>query len=347
MEILHFEEYILAMIEERKRFPQISPLTWEHPADTAAIQSLEKIPAFKDLVKFFLNLTSDRSLRLLYLANGVKVSQQQFPKVFKLVKEASRILDLPEIPETFIVYDPRMNAATLGVNKPIITLNSSLVESLEEDELLGVIGHEMGHIKSGHVLYKTLTWLLVNISTQAVKIPMAQLVLLPVIAALKEWDRKSELSADRAELLVVQKPDVVYRTLMKMAGGPHIGEMDINLFLEQAAEYETAGDALDGVYKLLNLMGQSHPFPVIRLPEIKSWVDKGAYQRVLDGDYPKGNKQETPLKDFWQKAGDQYKSDMDKSNDPLVKGLNEAGKILERLGKEGGDILGNIFGDRK
>ncbi|WP_053228158.1 M48 family metallopeptidase [Spirochaeta cellobiosiphila] len=331
------------MSQNRKYFPGISPRAWEHPADTAAIQSLEKIPAFKELIKFFLKFTSDKSLRLLYLANGVRVTEKQYPRVHKLVIEASKILDMEEVPETFVVYSPVMNATTLGVNTPIITLNSAIVSSLTDDELLGVIGHEIGHIKSGHVLYKTLMWLLVNFSTQLMPLPIAQLAIFPVVAALREWDRKSELSADRAELLVVQDPDVSYRTLMKLAGGNNIGEMDINQFLEQAAEYEGSGDAIDGVHKLLNVMWQTHPFPVIRLPEIKSWVDSGAYNKIYEGNYPHQKPEDDDLWKIWQKAGDSYKADMNKSNDPLVKGLNEVSKMFEKLGKNGSDLLSGIF----
>lgn len=325
-------------------FPDISALSWQHPADTAAIKTLEKIPALKDVIKFFLGFTSDRSLRLLFLANGVKVGPTQFPKVHKLTQKACEILDIKEIPEVYVIYDPRMNAGTLGVKKPLIVLNSSLVHQLEEEELLGVIAHELGHILSGHVLYKTLLYFLLNVSFSMIKIPMAELVLIPIIIALKEWDRKSELSADRAELLVTQNLEVCLRTLMKLAGGPQAGEMDLNEFLNQAAQYEQTGDALDSFYKFLNLMGKSHPFPVIRLPELKTWHDGGEYGKILKGDYIKRNADnEEDLGKIWEKANEQYKADMAKSEDPLTKTMHQANQVLDQIGKEGEKIIKNLF----
>lgn len=38
--------------------------------------------------------------------------------------------------------------------------------------------------------------------------------------------------------------------------------------------------------KLVRLLGQPHPFPVLRLAALKEWVDSGAYATILDGDYP-------------------------------------------------------------
>ena len=98
-------------------------------------------------------------------------------------------------------------------------LGLSEVLMLSETELLGVIAHELAHIMSGHVLYKTLLWLLVNVSQATLQLPFSRLALPAIIAALKEWDRKSELSADRAGMLVLQDKTPAFALLMKLAGG--------------------------------------------------------------------------------------------------------------------------------
>ena len=41
------------------------------------------------------------------------------------------------------------------MNKPIIVLNSALVDLLDEEELRFVIAHELGHALSGHAVYQT------------------------------------------------------------------------------------------------------------------------------------------------------------------------------------------------
>mgnify|MGYP003324221696 CR=1 FL=1 len=71
----------------------------------------------------------------------------------KLLDEACLILDVKEIPPLYLINDPSMQALAIGASKPFIGITYALVERLNSDELLFVIAHELGHIKSGHVLY--------------------------------------------------------------------------------------------------------------------------------------------------------------------------------------------------
>ncbi|MFW5689136.1 MAG: M48 family metallopeptidase, partial [Spirochaetota bacterium] len=176
---------------ERKQFETISPRAWEHPADRAALAALKQVPGLDEVVKFFLGMTGERQIRLLYLASAVRVSPQQFPRLDKLVDEACHVLDVADRPELYVTQNPALNAGAIGVKRPFMTINSSMLETLDDDEILTVIAHELGHILSGHVLYKTLLWFLLNMAGVVVRIPIAQLVLIGVIGALKEWDRKS------------------------------------------------------------------------------------------------------------------------------------------------------------
>ena len=64
-------------------------------------------------------------------------------------------------------------------------------------------------------------------------------------------------------------------TMLKMAGGGDDDEMSLDEFIIQAEEYRESGDVADQVFKVLNLMGQSHPFYVLRLAEIRSWIEEG------------------------------------------------------------------------
>ena len=63
--------------------------------------------------------------------------------------------------------------------------------------------------------------------------------------------------------------------------------MSVEEFREQAAEYQAGGDLLDGILKLVLIMGRSHPFPVLRVAELEKWVESGEYQKILDGGYPR------------------------------------------------------------
>jgi hypothetical protein len=150
---------------------------------------------------------------------------------------------------------------------------------------------------SGYALYETLLHVMLKLSVAALQIPLGGAALFPVMVALMEWNRKSEFSADRAGLLVVQEPAVSYSLLMKRAGGPQAAQMDVNAFFVQAAEYDGAGNPLARLHKLLNLILVSHPFPVIRLTELQAWVNSGAYAAILAQTFPTRDAHGQPVMD--------------------------------------------------
>jgi hypothetical protein len=226
------------------------------------------------------------------------------------------------------------------MERPFIMLNSSLLDTLTDEELLSVIAHELGHVLSGHLLYSTLLVMLTNFTMPIVQsIPLGGAAVMAIRMALMEWYRKSELSCDRAGLLVVQDPEVCYTLEMKLAGGRHVSEMNINEFFTQAYEYESGGSMMDSVHKVLNLLGETHPFPVLRLVELKKWVDSGEYGRVLSGGYAQDgasarsttaphystndDKQDSVV-DNLKAAANKYKEDLLNSEDPLVGKITDA-----------------------
>jgi hypothetical protein len=109
--------------------------------------------------------------------------------------------------------------------------------------------------------------------------------LLPIRFALLEWYRKSELSSDRAGLLASQDPTAALRMFLKMAGGGDMSQMDLNAFLVQAKEYEETGGALDRIFQILNTIDRTHPFNTLRAAELQRWIEAGAYDRILRGEY--------------------------------------------------------------
>ncbi len=338
---------------EKVVLKDIDSVSWEHPADRAALNTLKEVPGLDALCRALVGNTTERSLRLLYLSSSVRVTDKQFPRLHKLLLECCKILDVKDIPEMYVTQNPMLNAGAVGVDKPFITLNSAIVKSTDDAEILAIIAHEMGHILSGHMLYKTLLWIIVNLSKYAIgQMPVAQIVFMGVLIALREWDQKSELSADRAELLVVQDSSVSYNVLMKLAGGNFVDEMSIDEFFNQAKEYEEGGDYLDSLFKFLNSLGKTHPFCVLRLKELKSWKDSGDYQKIIEGDYTKNKGKKKPdfFKDF-KSASDSYKKDFDDSKDPLVKEFQKISKSFEEGGKkiqqQAEDFFKNIFSSKE
>ncbi len=344
----------LVYMETIKYFPEISSRSWEHPADRAALTAFKAIPGADVLVKKFVGLTSEKSLKLMMLASSARVTEKQFGLVNKLTVKACEIFDVKDRPEVYVSQNPVFNAGAYGVDKPFIVLNSSLLDMLDEKELLSIIGHEMGHVISGHALYKTLLWYLMNISSIALaQFPLANLALYAIVLALNEWDRKSELSADRAGLLTVQNDSSSYTALMKSAGGRQIDQMDMNEFFAQAGEYDAAGDALDSIYKLMNTLGQSHPFPVVRIAELKTW-EKSGYVDILNGKYQRrGEDGKADFASDFQDATRQYRDDFNSSKDPFAgiagnfaSGAEELARNAEKAKRQVEDFFTGLFNNR-
>jgi Zn-dependent protease with chaperone function len=184
---------------DRTVLTQISSTAWEHPADRAALQTLRSIPGFDEIVRKVMGLIGERGVRLFFTADAVRVGARQRPRLDALYTEVLETLDWPERPELFVSQTPFVNAMAVGFQRPFIVLNSGALGILDREEQRVLIGHELGHIMSGHATYTTIALILLNAGFTA--IPGLGLITLPVQLALLEWYRKAELSADRAGLL--------------------------------------------------------------------------------------------------------------------------------------------------
>ena len=276
---------------QRRILTQISPQAWEHPADRAALNALRKVPGFDLALRKIFGMFGERAIRLAFKANAVRVSENQYPWIHERTLRVCEIMDLENIPEVYVSQTPVVNAGAVGMSDPFIVLNSSMLEVLDHDEVEAVIAHEVGHILSGHVLYRTLLLLVMQITL--FRYPIAGLALLPILWALLEWYRKSELSCDRAALLAVQDKDIVMSSLMKLAGGTRGETLDLQEFVAQSEEYREGGDLLDTVYKVLNVIGATHPFSVVRVAELQDWLDTGTYEKIMEGEYKRRSDEDT------------------------------------------------------
>ncbi len=262
----------------RIRLPGISSRAYEHPADRSALVALRKLTGFDTILKNVAGLFNDRSLRLMFLASSVRASPDQFPNLYNSMLDGCYILDLPKVPELFIWQNPLVNAMTLGTDKPFMVITTGLVDLMDEEELRFIIGHELGHVLSGHSVYRTMLFHLVNLAQRLALVPFAWIGLKAVIWGLEEWYRKSELSCDRAGLLASQDVEAARRALMKTAGGSRLAELSHDEFHRQAREYDAVPDVREGLLKLLQLQGTTHPFAVVRFAELDRWADDGEYR---------------------------------------------------------------------
>jgi Zn-dependent protease with chaperone function len=296
----------------RKRLPEISAASWEHPADRAALQTLRAIPGVDEVIrKVLAMLGGERGVRLLFQGNAVRIGPDQFPKLWHLHTEVTTTFDWSTVPELYVSQTPFFNAGAYGIDAPFIVVHSAAIELLDDDELRVLLSHELGHVMSGHALYRTIAAILAMVSLGVLPI-LAELVVLPIRLAFLEWSRKSELSADRAGLLGGQDIVAAQRMDMKMAGGGRgegfAGQLNVDAFMRQAHEYTTSSEGLDVVYKLLSTLALTHPMHTVRAAELQRWVASGDYDRILRGEYVRRGTEtrDRPLRDDMAAAGTYY-----------------------------------------
>ncbi len=273
----------------RRRFPGLDPAVLQHPYDRAALSTLQRVPGLDIAVRKFIELFPEKVAYIHNVSQTVRVNATQCPQLYAQLQEACAILDMPE-PELYVAQTPIANAVTSGHTHPYIIVTSGLLDLLSEDEVLAVIAHELGHIKSGHVLYKTMariiSFLMAIISEMTLGI--GRLVGRGLEAALLEWDRKSEFTADRSALLAVQDSQVMFTLMMKLAGGTLFqkDQMSPSEFLKQAELYEDVDiNVLDRVYKTLLVTSVNHPLTIVRAREIVNWSGTAEYSDILAGHY--------------------------------------------------------------
>jgi Zn-dependent protease with chaperone function len=324
----------------RVRLTGISSRAYEHPADRSALVALRKLSGFDTLLRRLFGLFNERAFRLTYLASAVRASERQFPQVYELVRDGSYILDLPEVPEVFVTQSPLVNAMALGRDKPFIVITTGMINLYDPEELRWVVGHELGHILSGHAVYRTMLLILLQLAQRAALWTPIGLGLQAIVFGLEEWFRKSELSCDRAGLLAGQDVDAARRALMKLAGGAQLSELNPDAFREQAHEYDAVPDLRDSILKIMQLRGNTHPFAVVRFAELDYWATHGDYERILGGDYPRRDTDSSAsVGEEIRNAAKSYQDSWARSQDPLV-GIFRG--VAESAARAGGGLFDRL-----
>jgi heat shock protein HtpX len=101
---------------------------------------------------------------LLASSRARKIAPDDHPRLYNVVEEMKIASGLEKMPDIYIMDDPAMNAFATGRDpkKASVAVTSGLLQKLNRDELQGVVGHEMAHVKNRDVLLMAMSAVLLG-----------------------------------------------------------------------------------------------------------------------------------------------------------------------------------------
>jgi Zn-dependent protease with chaperone function len=266
----------------------IDPNVLQHPLDRQALASLKRVRGFEFLVSKFVEAGVERMDYQLTAASSVRVGPRQLPMLDRHLRTACATLSVP-LPELYVGVGG-LSPVAAGPNHPYIVLTSGVLGLMDDAEVAAAIAHEVGHIKAGHLLYKSIASAVDFFGGVAndFSLGISKFVTTPVQLSLQTWDRWSELTADRAALVVVREPAICLSMLMKLSAGTNVG-LDLDEYIDQVRRYRqdmepTLGDK---VYQVGATMQRgSLPFTIQRASALVEWYESGGFAQALQGGAP-------------------------------------------------------------
>ena len=138
----------------------------------------------------------------------IKVDEKNYPHVARMARVCAFRLDIAP-PNVYLLQQLEPNAYSSGFwGKHWVVLHSCLLDMCDSDELMFVIGHEMGHIKREHT-----SWLILASPRAHFALPFVSDL---VAMIFNNWSLRAEYSADRAGLLACRNIDSAVGALVKL-----------------------------------------------------------------------------------------------------------------------------------
>lgn len=115
------------------------------------------------LISLFLSKFIAKSMMNIQILNE-HPTNPQYQKLMMLVRRTSEKAGLKKMPEVGIFQSQEMNAFATGPSQShsLVAVSSSLLNKMTDDELEGVLAHEIAHIKNGDMVTMTLLQGVVN-----------------------------------------------------------------------------------------------------------------------------------------------------------------------------------------
>lgn len=263
-----------------------------HPDDESALKQLEAIPVLPKVVDWYLKNGMEQIAWMQNTSYCIRLSPSQFPEIYHRLPPICERMGIP-VPELYLDMDPAPNAWTSGNTRIYITVTRGLVKQFTEEEFDAVLAHECGHIVCQHTYYQAIADAFLSLASLSGNEGLVggtislvgNTAMIPLRRAFLSWQRKSELSADRAASLIC-KPDTFLRVMAKLSRIPLplIAKMNLREWAAQGEslrEYESKGLAQKAIKILSGIESSTHPPEVIRAHEFLSWISSPQFNLCM------------------------------------------------------------------
>jgi heat shock protein HtpX len=183
----------------------------------------------------------------LKMARAQPVSDQEAPKLYQMVQELTTRADLP-MPKLYVIPQEQPNAFATGRNPKhsAVAVTQGLLDLMSDDELKGVLAHELGHVRNRDILITTIAASIGGAITYIAYMLMwfggddesplglvgvlALALLAPLAAALIQMavSRQREFSADASGAEFTGNPEGLASALLRLEQGAEAAPMQVN-----------------------------------------------------------------------------------------------------------------------
>lgn len=193
------------------------------------------------------------------LGSSVRVHEQQYPRLFSIVRECAAMLQVP-MPLIFVREDYQIPITSVGLGQPYaLVFSSHWIEHFQDDELRFLAGRELGHIASGHTRFTSL------LSANGNENALISLI-------FGGWLRRTELTCDRVGLLCCGSLDTAIRAIAVAAFHEFGRTVDYALFAEQGREVRA-----DSGLRLGEWLG-AMPYATRRMEALRAFAGSELYR---------------------------------------------------------------------
>lgn len=258
---------------------------YTYPGEENAFAALKKIPILDQVTAAYLKYAAQAVTMPQVQGDFCRITKDTCPDVYAVYRKALGRLDIREEYPLFSKACFEYNAYTAGGSAPYIVIHSSVARDWPEEEMLFILGHELGHIKSGHLIYymmaRGLAGLLAGVPMLGNAVFSAGIHL-----ALTDWQRMQEFTADRAGAIAAGSVDKAIRGLGMFLGTseriPFVKFGIEDLKRQNDSFEESSKDIASRIFCMIQIMNSTHPWTISRIKELERWKQSGGYDKVME-----------------------------------------------------------------